>query len=344
MNVIRHALEIRNLKSENRMLHKTMITDQIENPEAYAKIITASRKMQVIFQYIDSIAITSQPVLITGETGVGKELIAEAVHLASKRKGKLVTLNVAGLDDATFSDTLFGHKPGAYTDAKQKRSGLIDSASDGTIFLDEIGDLKESSQVKLLRLIQEKEYYPLGSDAPAKSNVRIIAATNHNLKKMIEDGNFRRDLYYRLNLHHIHIPPLRERPEDIQLLADNLISEACFELKINCPKVTQEFFDSLKRYAFPGNVRELQAVIYESLTRAADGAISLDFIKSLQGGEKGGRAGNKSIVDDIPLATLEETEELMIDKALDVADGNLSQAAKALGVSRSTLYRKLNKK
>ncbi len=348
LNVINHAIEIRCLRYENMRLNDSMLSNKLKNPECFSRIISASPQMRSIFLYIESIAVTSQPVLITGETGVGKELIAGAVHQASGRKGKLVTLNVAGLDDMNFSDTLFGHKSGAYTDAKQKRHGLIEAAQDGTIFLDEIGDLKESSQVKLLRLIQQKEYYPLGSDDLVKSNARIITATNHDLNDLIADGNFRKDLYYRLKLHHIHVSPLRERPEDIEPLADYFMVEACRELEKEPPRIEPKFYELLKQYSFPGNVRELQAIIFESLTFARNGQVSLDIIKSLLNNSSSSNIfqamSNDIVKTYIPMSTLEETESIMIDKAIEASDGNLSQAAKLLGVSRSTLYRKLNRK
>ena len=347
MNAIDHARELKTLRRETAVEHQTTRARHLKNPENFAKIITSDPKMRSVFLYIQSVAVTSQPVLITGETGVGKELIAEAVHRASKRKGKLITLNVAGLDDTTFSDTLFGHKSGAYTDARQQRSGLIETAKDGTIFLDEIGDLKESSwQIKILRLIQEKEYYPLGGDNLIKTNARVITATNHDLRKLIASGDFRQDLYYRLKLHHIHVPPLRERQEDIKLLADKFIVDACSELEMAKPQISPEFYELLKEYSFPGNVRELQAIIYESLTLSTGGKISTDYIESLLRFEPGTKylqtASANALHHDIPMTTLEETEAMLINKAMETHKGNLSQVAKSLGISRSTLYRKLN--
>ena len=187
--------------------------------------------MSSIFQYCEVVAKSQQPVIIIGETGVGKELIAKAIHDLSGLRGKFVPVNVAGLDDNMFSDTLFGHKKGAFTGADQTRSGLIAQASGGTLFLDEIGDLAELSQVKLLRLLQEQEYYPVGSDIPMVSDARIIAATNRDLRKLTEAGKFRNDLYFRLCAHQVHIPPLRERLDDIPVLLDHFLDEAAKTFK-----------------------------------------------------------------------------------------------------------------
>lgn len=347
MNVIRHALEIGGLRDENSMLRKSMIYNTLGEPSVFGAIRTESQLMKSLFLYIQSVAVTSQPVLITGETGVGKELMAEAVHKASGRKGKLVKLNVAGLDDTTFSDTLFGHKSGAFTDARQERSGLIETAVNGTIFLDEIGDLMIGSQIKLLRLIQEKEYFPLGADNPVTTNTRIVTATNHNLKELIEEGAFRQDLYYRLNLHHVHVPSLRERMEDLKVLVPAFVAEACEELRIKTPAIPKMFYELAEKYEFPGNIRELRAVVYETLTRPQPDNFSLAHIRHLlkESGKEESRESVMTLLreDTRRLTTLEESESMLIDKALKLSDGNLTKAAKSLGVSRSTLYRKMKK-
>jgi len=208
---VRRALEHCDMSSELLSLKRCLFTDQLNNPEVFAPIITGSSKMRTIFQYAEVVAGSRQPVMITGETGTGKELLARAIHQLSGRKGELVALNVAGLDEIMFSDTLFGHKKGAFTGAEQAREGMIARAGGGTLFLDEIGDLNESSQIKLLRLLQEQEYYPVGSDIIKKSDARIVLATNRDLQSLIAAGQFRKDLYYRLCAHQIEIPALRER-------------------------------------------------------------------------------------------------------------------------------------
>ncbi|MEJ2200464.1 MAG: sigma-54 dependent transcriptional regulator, partial [Desulfuromonadaceae bacterium] len=212
---VMRALKTVTLQQTCARLKETVLTDDLKHPDKFAEIITADTKMHAIFKYLEAIINSPEPVLITGESGVGKELIARAVHRLARPKGPLVALNVAGLDDTVFSDTLFGHFRGAFTGADKIRAGMIDQARGGVLFLDEIGDLSPESQVKLLRLLQEGEYFPLGSDIPKQSDARIVVATNQDLKQLQAEGRFRKDLYYRLMVHHVHIPPLRDRKEDI---------------------------------------------------------------------------------------------------------------------------------
>jgi len=207
----RRVIELRELQRENQLLRAQVLSEKLEHPEAFSEIVTNSASMRSIFQYIEAISISPQPLLITGETGVGKELVAKAVHSLSNRKGAFIPVNIAGLDDTVFADTLFGHCKGAFTGAEQTRSGLVEQASGGTLFLDEIGDLNTASQVKLLRLLQDGEFFPLGSDVSKRSDARMVVATNQDLHALQESGKFRKDLYYRLCSHHIHIPPLRDR-------------------------------------------------------------------------------------------------------------------------------------
>ena len=192
----------------------------------FAGIVTRNRRMQALFQYVEAVAHSPEPLLVTGESGVGKELVARAVHDLAGEDEPWVAVNVAGLDDNHFADTLFGHARGAFTGAEQARGGMIDKAGSGTLFLDEIGDLSAASQVKLLRLLQEGEYYPLGSDRPQKLRARIVVATNVDLAASQAAGQFRKDLYYRLCAHHVHIPSLRERREDLPLLLDHFLEQA----------------------------------------------------------------------------------------------------------------------
>ncbi len=237
--------------------------------------------MRSTFKYIESIAVTSQPVLITGKTGVGKELIARTIHRLSGRKGTLAAVNVTGLDDTTFSDTLFDHKRGAFTGADRVRAGLIEKAANGTLFLDETGDLHPTSQVKLLRLLQEREYYPLGADVPRPSNARIVVATNRDLLALQASGTFRADLYYRLLLHRINVPPLRERRDDIPLLVEFFLQRAADELGKTKPTPPPELFILLALYDFPGNIRELQTMIFDAVSRHESWKLSLTGFKEI---------------------------------------------------------------
>ncbi|NIY18432.1 MAG: AAA domain-containing protein, partial [Nitrospinaceae bacterium] len=266
---------------ENSLLREHLLSSELLHPEAFADIVTADKTMHALFQYIEAVSTTPQPILITGETGAGKELIARSIHDVSKRRGKYVPVNIAGLDDNVFSDTLFGHVRGAFTGADKKRDGLIEQAAGGTLFLDEIGDLNASSQVKLLRLLQEREYFPLGSDTPRRTDARIIVATNRDLQKMQKEGEFREDLYFRLRSHLIRLPPLRERLDDLPLLVDHFLTRAAEGLGRKKPTVTAELFQLLSTYPFPGNVRELEAMIFNAVSTHTSGTLDLASFKQI---------------------------------------------------------------
>ena len=348
VSTVKRAMEFRDLKLENARLKDRILNNVVAFPEAFSHIITKDDKMIAIFKYIESIAGTSQPVLITGETGVGKELVTKALHNLSGLSGALVSVNVAGVDDSVFADTLFGHKPGAYTGAERVRSGLVERAVKGTLFLDEIGDLTQPSQVKLLRLLQEGEYYPLGSDVVQKSTARIIVSTNQDLESLVEDRGFRLDLFYRLSQHHINIPPLRERKEDIPLLIEYFAEQAANELEKEKPAIQSEIYDLLSAYSFPGNIRELQALIFDAITRHESGELDVRFFlekiqKHLPKDWKKNRKENGDIcelystLDRLP--TIIESENCLMQEALKRTKGNKSLAAHTLGVSRQTLFR-----
>ena len=263
---VRRAIEIRELQRENKWLRAHVLSDKLEHPEIFSEIITNSPAMKSIFQYIEAISLSPQPVLITGETGVGKELVARAIHRLSGRTGTFMPVNIAGLDDNVFADTLFGHRKGAFTGADQTRSGLVEQASGGTLFLDEIGDLSPASQVKLLRLSQDGEFFPLGSDVAKRSDARVLVATNQDLEFLQSSGRFRKDLYYRLCAHHVHLPPLRERREDLPLLIDYFLETASQTLGKKKPTPPKELFILLSTYHFPGNIRELQSMVLDAVS------------------------------------------------------------------------------
>lgn len=344
---IRHAIEIRELRRENASLRSRFLQDSLEHPEAFEHIVAAGKSMRLIFQYVETIAGSSRPVLVTGESGVGKELIAQAVHDLSGREGEFVPVNVAGLDDNIFADTLFGHRKGAFTGANQSRSGLVENAKGGTLFLDEIGDLSHSSQLKLLRLVQEREYLPIGSDLTRKTDARIIAATNADLPAPDDGNRFRSDLYYRLRAHHIHIPPLRERKEDLPLLVDRFVRDACKEERRRILEIPADLLPLLATYDFPGNVRELRFLIFDAVRASTGSTLSMEQVrKSL------GPAGRKRIPkapgDDAmvtfgsELPTLKEVCAELVDEAMRRTGGNQSMAAMLLGVSRQALNKRIN--
>jgi DNA-binding NtrC family response regulator len=347
---VKRALEICILKNQVALLSEHLLTNRVKHPAAFSSIITASPKMSAIFQYCEAIAESNQPVVIIGETGVGKELVARAIHDLSGVRGKFVPVNIAGLDDNMFSDTLFGHKKGAFTGADQARSGLIVQASGGTLFLDEIGDLTEGSQVKLLRLLQEQEYYPVGSDIPQVSDARIVAATNRELREMTAEKKFRNDLYFRLCSHQVHIPPLRERTEDIPLLLDHFLEEAAVTFKKKKPSYPQELPILLATYHFPGNIREMKALVFDALARHGSGVLSMERFKEVLGTKHSHPSSQDASLsktfpawfqDRTSFPKVKEVEEYLIDEALKIAKGNQGIAASLLGFTRQTLNKRL---
>ncbi len=331
----------------NQDTHNTF--RQSSNIGTHSGIITNNPAMHKIFEYIQSIAPTSQPVLITGETGVGKELIAKSIHKLSMVKGKMVTVNAAGLDDTVFSDTLFGHAKGAFTGADRIRTGLIEKARWGTLFLDEIGDLSQSSQVKLLRLMQEGEYLPLGQDELKHSNARILTATNMDIWTLQRTGKFRKDLNFRLRTHHINIPPLRDRLDDLPLLVDHFLEKASNELNKKKPTPPKELISLLSTYSFPGNVRELQAIIFDAVSRHKGRILSLDSFKvHIENerknkkdamAEEGQTTPMVAFPDELP--TIKEATLLLVEEAMKRAKGNQTIASKMLGISRQALGKRL---
>lgn len=346
------ALELHSLRNEVSLLTKQLLSDRVYD-SAFDPIVTRSPKMRSIFSYLTAVARTDQPILITGETGVGKELVARSLHDASGRKGLFVAINAAGLDDQMFSDTLFGHCKGAFTGADRIREGLVVKASGGTLFLDEVGDLSNSSQVKLLRLLQEREYYPVGSDLPQKSDVRILVATNRNLSEMVRENSFRNDLYYRLNGHHVTIPPLRERVEDIPLLLNYFIDEAAETLNKNRPAYPVQLPDYLVTYDFPGNIRELKAMILDAVACHQKGMLSLSSFRNIiTHRDTLTKTDPLTFVRDIRsgahtdkcMPTLKEAEEALITHALALANNNQGIAAAHLGITRQALNKRLSRK
>jgi len=350
ISAVKKILEMSFLKSEVSSLKQYLLSDDLKKESAFSQVITTSKKMHAIFKYIEVIADSPFPVLILGETGVGKELVARAIYQAGTGYKNFVAVNVAGLDDTMFSDTLFGHKKGAFTGADSHREGLIAQAAGGILFLDEIGDLSHQSQVKLLRLVQEKEYYQLGADVPKKTDARIIVATNKDLKILVKEDKFRKDLYFRLSAHQIDIPPLREKPEDIPFLIDHFLDIAARALHKKKPTPPPELITLLSTYDFPGNVRELETLICDAVSRHKSGILSLDSFKSLIDRERGqfeldsaASPGNPQSVEEFlkSFPTLKQAEMYMVDKALERAKGNQGIAASILGITRQALNKRL---
>ncbi len=334
------AVEIRQLRRENTSLSSRLIDRRLRNPEAFAHILTRDERMQALLVYVESVAETPHSVLISGETGTGKELVALAIHKASRRSGELVSVNIAGFDETMFTDSLFGHLKGAFTGADRARSGLVEKAAGGTLFLDEVGDLRAESQIKLLRLLESQEYYPLGSDSPRRSDARVLVATNKDLSKETEEGRFRRDLYYRLRTHHVHLPPLRERPADIPLLTEYFLQKGAEYMGKTVPPAPPELYSLLRSYPFPGNVRELRSLIFDTLSR--HGALSLrGFREALAAGEplpsQPEPAPEQWFSGRDRLPTIKEATESLVEEALKRSGGNQSMAARLLGITPQAL-------
>jgi DNA-binding NtrC family response regulator len=351
VSAVKSAIERTELIRVGDRLAERLLTGAIDRPEAFEGVVTVSRSMRAIFGYVEAIAPTSRAALITGESGTGKELIARAIHAASGRKGAFVAVNAAGLDDQLFSDTLFGHVRGAFSGAEAFRAGLIEQAAGGTLFLDEIGDLSIPNQVKLLRLLQEREYYPLGADLPSHTDARIVVATHRDLATAVTDGSFRQDLYFRLRSHHVHLPPLRERLEDLPALIDHFLSEAAAALGKPKAPPPRELVTLLASHPFPGNIRELEAMIFDAESRRSGSRISLEPYK--ESIDRSGRspapvAGEREAPLMIPegafFPTIKEAEEFLLAEALRRADNNQTIAARLLGLSRTALNKRLNRK
>ena len=302
-------------------------------------IIGKSKALTNVLNTIKRIAKTNASVLITGESGTGKELIAEAVHRNSPRAKKpFVKVNLGGISQSLFESEMFGHKKGAFTDASSDRVGRFELADKGTIFLDEIGDLDLSCQVKLLRVLQEQTFEVLGDSRPRKVDIRVVSATNADLQKMVQEHTFREDLFYRINLITVHLPALRERREDIPLLVRHFADRQCQANGLPKVDFTPEAMDYLKGLPYPGNIRELKNLVERTLLVSGKETLDADDFKTQNTQPK-----ETTTIKGMEGLTLEETERQRILQALEQYDNNLSQVASVLGVSRPSLYRRLEK-
>jgi DNA-binding NtrC family response regulator len=324
--LIEKLVERQRLIEENLSLHQ-----KLEERYRFENIIAKSSRMQQVIEAIKVVATSNATVLITGETGTGKELVARAIHSQSPRRGKpFVAVSCAALPESLLESELFGHEKGSFTGAYAQKKGKFEFANRGTLFLDEIGEMSANIQVHLLRVLEEKEFNRVGGNEPTKVDVRVISATNREIKEAVTKGQFREDLYYRLNVVNIELPPLRERREDIPLLAQIFLKKFALENNKEISRFSAEATDFMLRYDWPGNVRELENAIERAVILAQKPVIGIDDLPQ-----------QTLVAHSITLEkNLRQVEKNHIMNVLAQTRGNYTEAAKALGISRMTLYNK----
>jgi transcriptional regulator with PAS, ATPase and Fis domain len=310
---------------------------EIRDQYTFQDIVSKSPKMRRIFEVLPTVARTDTTVLIEGETGTGKELLARAIHsLSHRRQRRLVTVNCGALPDSLLESELFGYRSGAFTGANRDKPGKISAAHKGTLFLDEVGEMSQALQMRLLRVLQEKVIEPLGSVTSTEADVRVIAATHHDLSRDVEEGSFREDLFYRLNVFPVQLPPLRDRKEDIPLLVDHFLARFSASLGREIRSVSPEVTQVLVSHEYPGNVRELQSVLEHACILCHDGVLGLEHLPTvLQDARRRSRGGLTGQVL--------EHEARLIWEALERNEWHREAAARDLGIHKATLYKKIRK-
>ena len=333
--VVRKSITTSELKEQNRKLSEEL--QRLRREKGYSRIIGRSQKVSSMMQLIEQVADTRATVLITGESGTGKELVADALVALSSRSDKpFIKVHAAALSATLLEDELFGHEKGAFTGATAMKKGHFELADGGTIFLDEIGEIDASTQIKLLRVLQEREFERVGGEKPITVDVRVICATNRNLEEEVKKGNFREDLFYRLNVVRIEVPPLRERKEDIDLLAASFLETFNKEDKRKIEGFTPAASKALLSYSWPGNIRELKNAIESSVVLAKGKYIDKEDLPQMVR-ESG--SGSK-VTFDLPV-TLDEAEKRLILETISYAKGNKTKAAELLGIGRKTITRRM---
>ncbi len=333
--VIRNALDIHRVRNENLFLKK-----QLRKKDDFKEIIGKSEEIQQVFTLVEKVADTDSTILICGESGTGKELIAKAIHYRSSRAGNpFVSINCGALPENLLESELFGHVKGSFTGAIKDKDGLFKVANSGTFFLDEVGETSPAIQVKLLRVLQEREIIPIGGTSPIKVDVRLIAATNADLERAVNEERFRADLYYRLNVIPIDIPPLRERPDDIQLLVDHFLKSAS-ERSGRRKTVSKEAMELLASYEWPGNVRELENIIERAGILQGGDQIQ---VEDLPDKIRNRTHERRKLVMEKAQMTLEELEKEYLISVLEETNWQKKRASAILGINASTLYRKIQR-
>ncbi len=335
--LVKRALSSREMVLKHRELQEEI--RKLESRKSKASFIGKSSQMQRVFELIQQVAGTKASVLITGESGVGKELVADAIHETSQRVEKpFIKVHCAALSESLLESELFGHEKGSFTGAAAQRKGRFEMSDGGTIFLDEIGEINPSVQIKILRVLQEREFERVGGSQPISIDTRIIAATNRDLKSEIAKGNFREDLYYRLNVVNIHIPPLRERKEDIPLLASAFLKEFSEENGKSIEGIDNKAAMALYNYSWPGNIRELRNCIESAVVLSKGHFIMPQDLPP----DISASADDQSSIR-IPMGTtMAESEKIIIRSTLNFTGGNKSRTAEVLGIGRKTLHRKIH--
>jgi len=328
----KRALERGELSRKNRELEA-----EIEAQRRSSSIIGSSQEMKRVFELVRRVAPTKASVLVTGESGVGKELVADAIHnLSPRRDGPFVKVHCAALAESLLESELFGHEKGSFTGAQARKRGRFELADKGSLFLDEIGEINQNVQIKILRVLQERRFERVGGEETVETDVRIVAATNRDLKKEIAEGRFREDLYYRLNVVNIHVPPLRERRDDIPLLAMAFLKEFAGENGKSVEGFDPKARSALYAYGWPGNVRELRNCVESAVVMARGGLVGLDDLPPTL------RASGEDRDIRVPAgSSLAEAEKILIRETLAAQNGNKSRSAEILGIGRKTLYQKI---
>jgi DNA-binding NtrC family response regulator len=336
LQTVERALERRRLLEENRALRR-------EGRGRMREIVGRSPAMLEVYKLVARVAVSMSTVLVVGESGTGKELVARAIHSHSSRSaGPFVAVNCTALTESLLESELFGHTKGAFTGAEKNKRGLFEEAQGGTLFLDEIGDISPKMQAQLLRVLQEGEIRRVGGSEPIRVDVRVVAATNRDLDEEVQRGRFREDLYFRINVVTILLPPLRERPEDIPLLVDHFLSKYAQREGRAEAGVADEAMELLRRYSWPGNVRELENVVERALALSKSGIIlPSDLPAEVRGGDRQQVLSGHSLITDRP--TLAELEQRYVNLILQQEGGNKKRAAEILGIDRRTLYRTLER-